>query len=107
MTIGKVVPELDGEPAEYVYIHATACGIVFHKIREVGWERSDFTKSLQQVLLVAPAKRPKKIEHFNGDEQTGVPHFASPDNPSLLSHCSGVNQRSGERSSIFSASLAA
>ena len=105
--ISEVVSELDGEPAENVYAQAPACGIVLDEIREVGRKPGDLTTPPEQALLFSPTERPKKIQNFNGNEQTGVAHLGSSDSPNSRSHCSGVNQRAGDRSSILCASLAA
>jgi hypothetical protein len=107
LPVGEVVQELDGELADNMDIDTPARGFVFDKVREVGRERGDLAKAFQQVPLFPGKNRPKKIKHLDVNEQTGVAHLVSSFNFNSRSRCSGVNQRSGERSLIFRASFVA
>ena len=71
-----------------MHAQAPACRIILNKISEVGRKRSDLTKSAEQVLLFSPSELAKKIENFNGNEQTVLAHLGSSDSPSSRSHCS-------------------
>jgi hypothetical protein len=107
MPIGKIIPKFDGELAEDVNIHTPPGGVGFDEVRLVRWESRDFTKPLEKIFLVPPPERPKELENLNINEQAGVAHLDSPERPNSRSHCSAVNQRLEDLSSIFSASLAA
>lgn len=105
--IREIIPELDREPAEHMHTHAPPDGVVFDIITEIGWEGGDCPESLEQALLVSPAEGPAEVKNFDRDQQPGVAHPASFESPSSRPHSSAVRQRSGDRSSIRSASLAA
>jgi hypothetical protein len=53
LTIGKIVPEFDGEFSEDVNVHATARGIRFDKIRKILRISRDFAEAFEQVALFA------------------------------------------------------
>src|SRR5438477_2822002 len=106
VAIGGIVPELDGELPEDMHTQAAARRVVLEKIRKVGREGGYLTKTSEQVLLLSSTQDSQEIEDFNGNEQTRVAHLESSDSPNSRSHCSGVNQRPGESSSILLASVA-
>jgi len=107
MSIGDVILKLDGESAKYMYTHAPPFRIVFDEVAKVGRKCGDFTQALEQFFLLVPLERSEEIENFNGNEQTRVAHFLSPEIPSSPSHCSAVSHRSGEWSLILCANFAA
>jgi hypothetical protein len=75
MAVGKIVPELYGKSAEHMNIHAPASGIVFDKIRKLGWKSRDVAEAFEQIALFARFECSEKIENINGNEQPRVAHF--------------------------------
>jgi hypothetical protein len=67
--VGEIIPELDGEFAKNVNVHAPPNGIVFHVIGKTGRKRRDVAEALEQVTLFARSEGAEKIENINGNEQ--------------------------------------
>jgi hypothetical protein len=69
VSICKIIPEFNREPAANMHPYSAALRIVLKVISEVSRKRRNFPKAPEQILLLPAPKRSKEIQDFNCNQQ--------------------------------------